>query len=84
MSILNKLNNFILIFIRKEALIKFQLIIGIFGVVYGILAFFYYFLKVSSIYSLFFLISIIIGFLLVYYTRKDILNGKTKIEVDPY
>lgn len=64
--------------IKMKSFIQLKLIIGIFGIVYGIVAFFYFFLKVSKSFAFIFLIALLVGFFLIYKTKKDILNEKIK------
>ena len=79
-----KLNQTILKKVGEENLIVLELIIGIFGIVYGIVTFFYYFIKISQIYSLIFIFPILVGLLLIYKGRKDVLDGKVETRVNPY
>ena len=79
-----KLNQTIIKIVGEENLIALELIVGIFGIVYGIVTFFYYFIKISQIYALVFISSIFVGLLLIYKGRKDVLNGKIKTRVNPY
>ena len=74
---LDKLNNLVLKIMGGESsLIKLQLIVGLFGIFYGIVAFVYFFFKISQTYAFIFLISIIIGCLLLDDGRKGVIHGK--------
>lgn len=79
-----KLNRTIIRIVGEENLIALELSFGIFGIVSGIVTFFYYFIKISQFYALIFIPSIIVGLLLIYKGRKDVLNGKIETKVNPY
>ncbi len=78
------LDNVLIKLIGKENLILLQFIIGFLGISYGIVAFFYYYLKISTLYSFIFLIPIIIGIWLISNGRSEIINGNVRTKVNPF
>lgn len=60
------------------ALENIQIITGICGILYGLVLFFYFFVKISRTWSLLFLLSIIIGIALVYSTKRGIINDEKR------
>ncbi len=82
---LKKLNKLIVdAFMGEENLIQAQIIIGLFGIFYGLVAFFYFFFKISQPYSVVFLLSISIGLILLIHGRREIIHGKTENRITPY
>ena len=75
---LNQINEAILKNIGGElSLVRLQLIVGLFGIFYGIVAFVYFFFRISQVYAFLFFISIIVGYFLLSDGRKGVIYGKS-------
>lgn len=80
-----KLNNLLKIYLKKNNLLDFleniQIIVSLFGILYGLVFFFYFYIKINRLTSYLFILTIVIGIYVYISTRREILNGTEKIQI---